>query len=176
VAGDGVWFSLQGVEAAQKALDELKADMRRSVVYGALRDGGKPIAKAAQALAQKHDFSSATRVAGTMRRAIGVRKSKRYKASNGVIGVYISVRATKAQRRRSPVSGDPFYYRFVVGGHARRQSKGKGARRSAPKVAARVEGDPFIGDAYRAEKENALRIFTERVFARIALANSKAKA
>lgn len=169
---DGVFFEVKGLEEAQRALDTLSADMRRKVVYGALRDAGKPVAQVARALAQPRDFGSARRVAGTMRRAIGVFRSKRYKAAQGALGVYISVRASRAQRRRAPVSGDPFYFRFVEGGHQPRPGKSHASKRKA--AAARVRAYPFIGPAFQQKGDDALRIFQERILERVAQAN-KAK-
>lgn len=166
---DGVEFQLIGIEKAIAALNEFGADMRRKVVYAALRDAGKPVALAARALAPVLAQATARRVPGTMRRAIGVFKSKRYKAANGAIGVYISVRASRAQRKRSPISGDPFYFRFIAGGHKTRVGKSAAARRRA--IASTVAPVPFLAQAFRQEGENALRIFEQRIIDRVELAN-----
>jgi len=172
MAADGVWFELRGVEEAVAALTELSGDMRRRVVYGALRDGGKVIAKAAQALARPRDFSSNRRVAGTMRRAIGAFKSKRYKAAQGRIGIYVSVRASRAQRKRSPVSGDPYYFRFVEAGHKKRVGGStNAARRRSANKGGTVPPYEFLGPAFRAKADEALRVFEQRIIARIATAN-----
>jgi hypothetical protein len=166
-----VELKLAGFDDAIGMLNEFAADMRNKVVLGALRDAGKPVAKAAQALAAKHDFGSSRRVAGTMRRAIGVYKSKLYKLSNGSLGVYIKVRASKAQRRRSPITGDPFYARFVIGGHKTRPTTtGRSRRQNAT---AFVKGDDFLGDAFKQQGPNALAIFEQRIIARVAKANAR---
>lgn len=189
MADDGVFFKLEGAERAQAMLDELSGDMRRKVVLGALRDAGKPVAAAAKAKARVLQKPTTRRVPGTMKRAIGVFKSKRYKAANGALGVYISVRASRAQRKRSPISGDPFYYRFIEGGHKivprtsrkgltaralRRRGRSITHRRRA--AATSVPPYPFLGPAFREQSQNALRIFEERILARIAIANAKAAA
>lgn len=166
---DGVEFQLLGLDKAIAALNEFGADMRRKVVLAALRDAGKPVAQAAKALAAVLQRPTSQRVPGTMRRAIGVFKSKRYKAANGVIGVYISVRATRAQRKRSPISGDPFYFRFIEAGHKARAGKSKASKRRA--AVAFVKARPFLGPAFRQEAENALRIFEQRIVDRVDLAN-----
>jgi HK97 gp10 family phage protein len=170
---DGVVFELKGVREAAAALNALSADMRRKVVYAALRDAGKPVAASAKARAPVLKKATARRVPGTMRRAIGVFRSKRYKAANGQIGVYISVRASRAQRKRSPVSGDPFYFRFVEAGHGKRQPQRGGLSRALRRAAAeRVKPYPFLGPAFRAEGGNALRIFEQRIVERVARANA----
>lgn len=169
---DGIEFKLEGVDDAIAALNELGADMARRVVFAALRDAGKPVAQAAKALAPVLQAATTRRVPGTMRKAIGVFRSKRYKAANGAIGVYISVRASRAQRRRSPISGDPFYYRFVESGHfARAVGKNKAARRRA--ATSFVKAYPFLGPAFRAQGQNALHIFEQRIAERIAQANAR---
>lgn len=182
---DGVFFKLEGVEDAIRALNDLKADMRRKVVLGALRDAGKPVARAAKALAPVLKQATSRRVPGTMRRAIGVFKSKRYKAANGAIGVYITVRASRAQRKRSPVSGDPFYYRFVEAGHkivprakikgTARQLRAAGQSITLRRRAATgfVKAYPFLGPAFRQQGERAKNIFLQRITERIAKANAR---
>jgi HK97 gp10 family phage protein len=169
---DGIEIKLEGVDDAIRALNELADDMRRKVVLGALRDAGKPISQAAKRLAPVLKMPTSRRVPGTMRRAIGVFKSKIYKAANGALGVYIKVRASKAQRRRSPVSGDPFYYRFVEAGHRPRPAKNTAARRRRAATAF-VKAYPFLGPAFRQEGQNALRIFEQRIVERIAKANAR---
>ena len=162
---DGVTFELKGVDEAIKALNELSGDMRRKVVLQALRDAAKPVAQAAKSFAPVLKAQTTQRVPGTLKRAIGTFKSKRYKAANGQLGVYVTVRATRAQRRRSPISGDPFYFRLVEGGHAKRAGK----RRAS---AGMVKPYPFLGPAFKQEGENALRIFQQAVIERIAKANA----
>lgn len=169
MAGDGVTFELKGVDEAIATLNALDADLRRKVVYGALRDAGKPIAAVAKSLARVLQLPTSRRTPGTMRRAIGVFKSKRYKAANGQLGVYISVRASRAQRRRSPVSGDPFYYRFIEAGHKSRPSNSNTSKRRA--AVGMVKAYPFLGPAFRQQGEQALRIFEARIIERIELAN-----
>lgn len=168
---DGVEFKLEGLEKAQAALTELASDMRRKVVMGALRDAGKPVAAAAKLFAPVLAQATSRRVPGTIRRSIGVFRSKRYKAANGQLGVYISVRASRAQRRRAPISGDPFYF-FIVSMDHKTRSKGatKALRRKAA-IARTVAGKPFLGPAFRQEGANALRIFEQRILARIDAAN-----
>lgn len=180
-------YKLSGLADLERALEELSIDLRKRVILQALRDAVKPMVKVAQAIAQPRDYASNKRVAGTLRKAITAFKSKRYKASDGAIGVYITVRASKAQRRARPVSGDPYYWRWVVGGHkAVGRFKGKSTdyairgrgrltgisvrRRAATKSTREY---PILEQAFRAQSNQALEIFQTAVITRIAKANQR---
>lgn len=184
----GITYRMEGLADLETALNELAADLRRKVVLGALRDAAKPIVKAARALAAPHDFTSKRRMAGTLRKAITAFKSKIYKPAQGAIGVYITVRASRAQRKARPVSGDPYYWRWVEGGHKivprlgkqqagfsnlRKRLGGISITQRRRGATGMVKAYPFLGPAFRAQGEQAKRIFMDAVTARIAKANAR---
>lgn len=180
---DGVEFKLQGLEAAERALNELAADMRRRVVIAALRDAARPFVAEARKFAPVLKTASPRRQPGTMRRSINTFRSKRYKPAQGAIGVYVTVRATRARLKKAPISGDPFYWRWVEGGHklVPRTAKGltpKQLRRLGQSITERRRGAtrsvrpyPFLGPAWTNKQSAALQIFERRVFERIEKAN-----
>lgn len=184
----GVTYRMSGLADLETALNELSADLRRKVVLAGLRDASKPVVKAARAFAQPRDFSSKRRIAGTMRKAITAFKSKRYKAAQGALGIYITVRASKAQRRARPVSGDPYYWRWVEGGHKivprlskaqsgfsnlRKRAAGISITQRRRRATGMVKPYPFMGPAFRAQGDQARRIFEQAVIERIAKANRR---
>lgn len=167
----------------KRALDDLRADLRRQVVMGALRDAGQVFVKEARARAPVLKQATNRRVPGTVRRNIRAFRSKLYKPSQGAIGVYVTVRATKARLRKAPVSGDPYYWRFLEGGHrivprtksglTRRQLRRLGQTITQRRASAtrRVDPIPFLGPAFRSKQAEALRVFEVRIAARVAKAN-----
>lgn len=195
---DVIGIDVRGIDEARAALAELSADLRKKVLRQALRDASRLIVKRAQSNAELRDFASRTRVAGTMRRAIRTFNSKIYDGRNDTIGVYVTVKASKKQLRQRPRSGDPFYFRFVEGGHKivprkggaagvthflRRLQSGK-VRASKRRYAAgsitsrrrastgRVPAYPFLGPAFVSMGKPAIDLFIERLNARIAKANA----
>jgi hypothetical protein len=98
--------------------------------------------------------------------------------------VFVSVKASRKDLRNAPVSGDPYYWRWLEGGHkivarSRRIGTRFGkavnartlrARRQA--ATASVKPYPFLGPAFAAQGEAALRIFEQRINERIAKANA----
>lgn len=106
-----VEVKLRGIEELQRAVLGLKDDLRKKVVMGALRDGAKPIVKAAKALAPVKS--------GLLRSRIKVSASKIYKGQGGVFGVYINVKAVKGRRVKGTKvivnvkGGSPFYWKFL---------------------------------------------------------------
>lgn len=187
VLSGGVTYRMTGLADLEAGLNELASDLRRRVVRNGLRDAAKPVVKSARAFARPRDYSSKRRIAGTMRKAITALSSKRYKLSNGAIGIYLTVRATKAQRRARPVSGDPYYWRWVMAGHkivARFKGnyfsfKQRGRGRLTGLVSRRrkstgmVQAFPIFEQAFKAQGNNARQIFTGAVLARIAKANAR---
>jgi len=185
---DFVTVKMQGLEQLEVDLNELSSDMRRRVVRQGLRDASRPVVKAAKGFAKPRDFQSKRRMAGTMRRAISTFNSKKYKGANGVIGVFITVRASRAQIKRRPISGDPFYWRFVEAGHrivprtslaaarlSRLQKRLKGITitQRRRRATGRVQAYPFLGPAFRAQGDAARRAFVDVVTKRIQQANAK---
>jgi hypothetical protein len=75
-------------------LNNFAGDLKRKVVLQALRAAARPIIKAARAARPPNDYNSHRRVAGTLRKNIKSFTSKKFKGANGVIGVYITVKAS----------------------------------------------------------------------------------
>jgi HK97 gp10 family phage protein len=182
MAENVIELKVEGLREAVAKLDEFRVDMRTKVVYGALRDGAKPMVRAASAFAAtltraplKHSRSR-----GTISRNVKVFRSKKFRGQDDTIGVYITVKASKADLKRAPVSGDPFYWRWVEGGHAivPRSSRvgtrnGKAlnkrtirARRAA--ATGTVPPYPFLRPAYDQNAAQAVGIVEQRIVARVA--------
>lgn len=170
---DAVTAVLKGGAEMQRALDDLRGDLRRRVVRAALRDAGRPVVRQAQAEAPVLQKPTPRRQKGTLRKNIKIFTSKRYKVSQGRVGVYITVRASKKDLKNAPVTGDPYYWRWVAGGHkiVRRGGGSITSRRKAAKDS--VAPNPFLERAFNAKGDEAKKIFEKRIFERIAQANSK---
>jgi hypothetical protein len=165
-------IKLNGAEATIQLLSEFNNQMRRETVMTALRKAARPIIQRAKAQQPPHNYGSHFRQAGSLRNNIKSFASKIYKGANDVIGIYITVRATRKTLKLAPVSGDPFYFRFVEGGHKivrrpRRILRGVisiTARRSA---VAYVKPYPFLGPAFNTEGKAAIDIFDAYITNRV---------
>lgn len=195
---DFVEVKVSGVDDLGKTLDALDADLRKRVVIGALRDAARPIVVAARANApvlkaelrsvagrKKRIRATSNRIAGTLRRNINAFASKIYKGQRGVIGIYVTVRASRRDLKNAPVTGDPYYFRWVEAGHrivarfkgkytdfkvrGRGRQTGLALRRAASTE--RVKPYPFLGPAFQAKGATAIQIFEDRIVERIAKAN-----
>jgi|GEM_PF-2145508 len=196
---DGITIQVSGLAEVERLLNTVSADLRGGVIRKALLDGGRIMVAEARRRAPVLKKASRTRRPGVMRDSIKVRSSKFAKGQAGVIGVYISVSATKAKRRRAPVSGDPFFYQWVEAGHLmvprgmgtkgiskreiRRLTK-LGLRstitaRRATAAARRksvatgfVRPYKFLEPAFNATKQAVVDKFQEAIVRRVAQANS----
>jgi len=180
---DGV--TVRGLEETKRTLDGLAADLRRKVVRQAERDAMRPLVAAAREAAPILKRPHPRRRPSVMRKAIRIFNSKKANGRGGVLGVYVTVKATRATRRKAPVTGDPYYFRWVEGGHrivprykgkytdykqrGRGRLTGLRARRRA--ATGWVRPYEFLLPAYRSKASHAINIFTDRIHARIAKAN-----
>jgi len=181
---DALFVKLDGAEETERLMKDLAADMRRRVVIGALRDAAKPVIRATRAEAPVLQKATNRRVPGTVRKNISSFRSKRYKASQGALGIYITVRATRARLRKAPISGDPFYFRPLITGHKIVRRVGKGLtvrqlRRMGQSITERrknplgfVKADDFIARGWKQTSDQALQIFNRRIIERINKANA----
>lgn len=175
-------MKLVGIDDFNRALAELTQDLRKKVVRSALRAGMKPIIAHAKAHAPELKTPHPYRIKGLLRSRITVATS-RIARSRGEIGVFMKPMPAKGVTRGAKSPLDPFYYRFVAGGfHAvgrRRVAGGRLTRKL--NLAARVrqgtarfvEGNDFIGAAFRAKGDEALAVFTRTLKARIDQANRR---
>lgn len=173
---------LVGIDDFNKALAELKADLRKRVVRSALRAGLKPMLEQARRNAPELKKPHPYRIRGLVKSRIVITAS-RIATRRGEIGVYLKPRAAPGVTKGAKSPLDPFYYRFVAGGfHAvgGRRIKGGRVTRKA-NLAARVKagkarfvpGVDFIGNAFRATASQALEIFQQKLKARIDAANRR---
>lgn len=166
---DGVEVKLRGLDDLSRQISALKADLRRKVVKGALRDAAAPIRRAAKAAAPVLAQPTKTRVPGVVRDNVRVFASKLRRAARGEIGVYATVAVAPGKRkvlkrvrrlRRAGmavvVRNDPFYFRFLEMGTKKMRAR------------------PFLGPAFQAHRQAALAIFERRIGERIAKANRTA--
>lgn len=142
-----------GLADLQKAVEELTADVRKKVVYAALRAAAKPILESAR--------SKVPIKTGLVKSRIRVAASKVFRGQNGVLGVYINVRPEKGRRvkgtkvRVKVKGGDPYYWRFLELGTKHMRARA------------------FLVPAAEANFTAALDIFKEKLAARIAKANQR---
>ena len=148
---------LDGLDDLNRAIKELKADLRCKVARAALRDAAKPIQRAAVAAAPVLKGEHPYRLPGTLRRSIKVKASKRFKGQDGEIGVFVSVSKRKALGGKSSARNpfDPFYWRFMEFGTKK------------------LPRQQFMTPAFEANTDNALRIFQARLKTRIDKANHR---
>jgi len=140
------------------------------------------------------------RIAGVMRKNIRVVTSKRDKGQNGVYSVYVTVSARRTKGlKRAPISGDPFYFKFVEAGHnivprgkgTKGLSRGEirsltkqGLRKTitarrleaaasrAKAATGRVRPYPFLGPAFERTSKQVVDRFQEAIARRVAQANA----
>jgi HK97 gp10 family phage protein len=177
---------VEGVRDFRAAVEGLVADLRRKVVRGALRDAARPIVRQAQADAPVLKGSKKGRLPGTLKRGIKVYSSKQKNGRNGVLGVYIHVKANKAALKRAGGKGrenphDPYYWWWQEFGYTatgRRKLTGGTRRRNLVRNAlvktgrARtIPGKGFMRKAFADQQQEALQIFEQRIETRINRAN-----
>lgn len=138
-----------GLKEIKSVLDRLPARLGEKVVRAALRSAAQVIRKDAQARAPVLQQPKWGRKAGTLRKSITIKRSKRDK-----YGVYLTVAGLSAKKikewRKGSVSkdsaynpDDPWYWRFLEFGTATRSAH------------------PFLAPAFEAQKFAALRRFEE---------------
>lgn len=175
-------MKLEGIDDFNHALAELTQDLRKKVIRAALRAGMKPIIGYAKAHAPELKTPHPYRIKGLLRSRI-VAATSRIARSRGEIGVFMKPMPAKGVTKGAKSPLDPFYYRFVVGGfHAVGRKRVAGGRLTRKlNLASRVrqgsarfvQGDDFIGDAFRAKGDEALTVFTRTLKARIDAANRR---
>lgn len=178
---------VHGVRDFRAAVEALVADLRRKVVRGALRDAARPIVRQAQADAPVLKGSKKGRLPGTLKRGIKVYSSKQNNGRNGVLGVYIHVKANKAALKRAGGKGrnnphDPFYWWWQEFGYTatgRRKLTGGTRRRNLVRNALvktgrarKIPGKGFLRNAFNAKSPESLSIFERRIGERITKANA----
>lgn len=180
MADDGVSLTIRGLAETKAALLALPADLRRRVVRQALRAAARPLVAAAQSHAPILKAPARRRVPGTLRNNIKVFNSKKANGQGGRLGVYITVRASKNDLKKAPVTGDPYYWRWVEGGHrivprSRRTGTFRGKALYAKSITLRRKGSTasvkpylFLQKAYRERAIGAVAIFNEQILARVA--------
>lgn len=175
---DGLNLRARGIAETQAALTNFVGDVRK-VVRGALRSASRPMVRQAQGNAPILKASTRRRVPGTLRRNIKVFNSKKATGRNGVLGVYVTVKASKKDLKRAPISGDPYYWRWVESGHkmvprSRRTGTRFGKARYEKTLRARrlsatrrVEGSAFLLRAFRTHGQTTIDNFNGQVLARV---------
>lgn len=173
---------IHGIEDFNRAIAELSKDLRKRVLRTALRAAAKPIVTAIKAGSKVLQKPHPHRLQGTMRDSVKITASRINNGRNGVIGVYIKPKAPKgASGAKSPL--DPFYYRFVANGfHAvgsKRVAGGRFTRKANLSAKAKsgqirfIQGNDYIGKAFKATSGVALSIFQTKLKARIDAANKR---
>lgn len=182
-----VTINVDGLLDVKAALEALTADLRRRVVRSALRSAARPLIKEAKAQAPVLKYPLRRRRPGVMKSAIRAFNSKRANGQGGTLGIYVSVGASKKDLKRAPISGDPYYWRWVEGGHkivpkfkgkyTSYRLRGRGrltGLRSRNRAATRmVPPYSFLYPAYRTRSQEVIRLFTQKIVERIAKANAK---
>ncbi len=173
---------LKGLDDLKRALDELTQDLKNKVVKSAIRYAAKPIITAAKANVKVLKKPTTYRIAGLVRDRIVVTNS-RIHTRTGQVGLYIKPIAAKGVTKGAKSPLDPFYYRFQAGGfHAVGSRRVKGGRLTRKANLSSMErkgkirfipGDDFIGKAFRAQGDAALKIFQQKLKARIDAANRR---
>lgn len=176
----------RGIEETKRALLNFTGDLRKTV-RASLRSASRPLVVQAKGGAPVLRKATRRRVPGTLKRNIKVLNSKRANGAGGVIGVYVTVKASRKDLKRAPISGDPYYWRWVEGGHkivprfkgkytdykqrGRGRLTGLNARRRA--ATGFVPGVEFLLKSYRAKGAETVHRFNDDVLARVAKFNAK---
>lgn len=165
--------------AFKAQLAALGARLERRIVARGLNAAGRVLRESARRFAPVLKGQRKGRVAGALRRAIYVGRSKQSKPGRPI--VVVGVRASKAQQKRGV---DPFYWRFLEGGWLPRGPgrKLRGGVRSralqrerAIKAGSRRVAYPFLAPAFRLSSGAALDAF-ERAVAQGIEAENRTKA
>jgi hypothetical protein len=175
---DGLSFNVRGLDQVKAALANFAGDMRKTVRQS-LRVASKPLRIAAQANAPVLKYPVRRRVAGTLRKNIKIVNSKRANGRDGVLGVYLTVKASRKDLKKAPITGDPYYWRWVESGHkivtrSRRIGTRNGKARYEKTLRARressqrnVAGSLFLLRAFRSHGQTTINNFSEQVLRRV---------
>jgi len=171
------FIRLTGVDDLRRALLELNSSMRRKVLRSALRAAGRVIQAEARSRAPVLQVPTPQRLPGTVKRSIVV-KSSRLARRRGDLGVFVTVKASKARVKKDGRQ-DPFYFRFLEEGWIPR-GRGKALRGANwKKRAARAQDAgrkiqrPFLGPALQAKSSSAVQAFEREVIPAIAKFNRR---
>lgn len=177
-----------GIDQVKAALNGFVGDLRKTV-RGSLRTASRPMVAQARSDTPSLKFPTRRRVPGTIKRNIKVFNSKRANGKGGTLGVYVSVKASRKDLKRAPVSGDPYYWRWVESGHRIvKRFKGKytdykqrvrgrltGLSKRRREATGFVQGRAFLLNAYRAHGQKTIGLFTDEVLKRVAKVNAGGK-
>lgn len=173
----GEYIKLTGVDDLRAALRDLDRKMRFKVLRNALRAAARVIQTDAKTKAPVLQTPTPKRNPGTVRRSIVVRASRLARRKN-MVGVYVTVKASKA-RKQKDARNDPFYFRFLEEGwiprgpgHALKGSDRKKRAARAASTARRYQY-PFLGPALQAKSTQAVQAFEQSVLPEIAKANKR---
>lgn len=182
---DGVQIKLDGVDELKRALEALPAAIRTKAVRGALTAAGRVIQKQARINAPVLKSSTATRTAGTVRKAISVRRS-RQRTRNADEGVFVGVRPLRGSRQnklgRAGASNpnDPYYWWWVEFGtkphtiKAKRKKLlrvGTGYAKSVQHPG--IKGQRFMTRAAEQKGNEAIQTFMRQVVPQIERLNKR---
>lgn len=173
----GEYIKLTGVDDLRAALRDLDRKMRFKVLRNALRAAARVIQTDAKTKAPVLQTPTPKRNPGTVRRSIVVRASRLARRKN-MVGVYVTVKASKARVKKDGRQ-DPFYFRFLEEGWIPR-GPGRGLRGSDRKKravraqdAGRKVQRPFLGPALQAKSQAAVQAFEREVLPAIAKFNRR---
>lgn len=176
---DGVAVNVIGLPVFKERLRALGLDMERRVVRsGALAAGGV-FRKAARPNAPVLKKPARGRIAGALRAGIYAGRSR----SKSRAGLEVVVVGVRSGGNKAKNASDPYYWRWVEGGHLVRGpgQKIKGGKRRAALERSRLQasgaksvpGVFFLRDAFRNNQQAAVRAFSSRIESRIQKANQE---
>lgn len=179
---DGITTRIEGLADLKIAIEALKTDLRKRVVRGALRDGARPMVRAARTNAPTLKSETRYRTPGILKRSIKTFSSKQQNRQNGTIGIYIAVRGQKKFIKAARAAGgsggknpfDPFYWWWQEFGYTatgRRRTSTRPGRRYTG--ARKIPAKHFMTRAFEQHKNNAVNIFQQRVATHIDRANRR---
>lgn len=163
---------LTGIPDVRSELAGIVPKLRTRALRNALAAGGRVVRNAARAktptLRPGHPaVLRGRRSAGTVRKALSVRTSKRARAA-GDVGVYVNVRPAKAGQRGARSPRDPFYWQWLNFGwtpaSGRRGKAGRKKRRADLRrgVPRQIRGARFL-EAGAAVLPQALAVFSRTI-------------
>lgn len=178
---------LTGFDDLATKLRAITPALRKRVIRNALAAGGRLVRDEARRNAPVLQLSGAMRApyrkAGTVKKAISVRTSKRDRR-DGNIGVFVNVKPAKGANKGAKSRTDPFYWQWLEFGwtpangprKGRAAAQGRRARRAATKAGAarQIPGRQFLRSGVR-RLPDALRIFQSAVGTWIDKTNASGK-
>jgi len=112
---------VHGIPDLKAALQSIPDKLRKRALRNALAAAGRVVRDDARSRAPVLSLSGGLRApfrtAGTVKRAISVRTSKRARRA-GDVGVFVNVRPAKSGQRGAKSPTDPFYWRWLEFGRA----------------------------------------------------------